>query len=226
MVLILTGISVCLLSLLPQYWVKKVFEKHQKDIKDILGTGGEFTNHLLKKLSIRGVKVIEQKSSNYYDPKTKTLALSPENYQGKSLCAIVISAHEVGHVIQDYSKSRLLVLRFYLIKFFHTIRIISNSLILIAPFLFAFRPVSAFLMILLYFSTSIIGLLIHFCTFPLEWDASFNKALPILKKGGYIKKKQYSQAEQILKAAAFTYLAAALNNIIFSVFHWRGWRRR
>ena len=226
MVLILTGISVCLLSLLPQYWVKKVFAKHQKNIKSILGTGGEFANHLLKKLNISGVKVIEQESSNYYDPKTKTLALSPNNYQGKSLCSVVIAAHEVGHVIQDYSKNRLLILRFYLIRFFQVIRIISNSLILIAPFLFAFRPVSAFLMVLIYFSTSIVGLLIHFCTFPLEWDASFNKALPILKKGGYIQKKQFSAAEQILKAAAFTYLAASLNNIIFSVFHWRGWRRR
>ena len=226
MIQILGALFILALTLLPQYWVKQVFAKNRQDTPNILGNGKDFALHLLEKLKIKNITVVEQKGGNYYDPVKKVLALSPENYNEKSLCAVVIAAHEVGHIIQDYSNSFLLKLRFFLVKLFQTIRLVSNSLLIISPFLFVFRPVSGLLALLLYFGASLIGVLIHLCTLPLELDASFSKALPILEKGGYLNKKQLPKAKQILQAAAFTYLAAALNNIIFSIFQWRGWTRR
>ena len=64
---------------------------------------------------------------------------------------------------------------------------------------------------------------LHLLTLPLEWDASFSKALPLLVKGKYITKKQLPAAREILTAAVFTYLAAALNNILFVTF--TDWKR-
>ena len=226
MLQILGIILFLILTLLPQYWVKKVFAKNRQNLDNIQGTGAEFTKHLLQKLSILKVKVIEQKASDYYDPVKKVIALSPQNYHGKSLCAVVIAAHEVGHAMQDYSGSILLRARFFLLKIFQSLRVISTIMLMITPFLFAFRPISGLFALLFYLGASLINIIIHFCTLPLEWDASFLKALPMLKAGKYISKKQIPLAQEILKAAALTYLATALNNIIFSIFQWRGWIRK
>lgn len=226
MIQILGLVFILGLTLLPQYWVKRIFAKNSKNLPNIAGTGKDFALHLLEKLKISDVKITQQEGGNYYDPVKKILSLEPKHYNGKSLCAIVIVAHEVGHVMQDYSNSFLLKLRFFLIKIFQRLKLVSNSLLIISPFLFAFRPISLVLILLFYFGSSLLGVLIHLCTLPLELDASFSKALPILETGGYISKKQTPKAKQILQAAAFTYLAAALNNIIFSVFQWKGWARR
>lgn len=223
MIQILGIVFILILTLFPQYWVKKVFAKNQQDLDNITGTGKDFANHLLQKLTISNIKVIKQEKGDYYDPEKKIISLSVENYQGRSLCALVIAAHEVGHVMQDYSNNFLFKLRFFLVKIFQILRIGSNSLLIISPFLFAFRPLSGFFVIVIYFGTSFLGVLIHFCTLPLELDASFSKALPLLENGKYISKEQIPQAKEILKAAAFTYVAAALNNIIFSIFQWKRW---
>ena len=58
---------------LPQFWVKKVFAKYQKDTSNIRGTGGELALHLLKKLAIKDVKVLEGATSDSYDPQAKKL---------------------------------------------------------------------------------------------------------------------------------------------------------
>lgn len=58
------------------------------------------------------------------------------------------------------------------------------------------------------------SVLIQFIILPMEWDASFNKAMPILVKGGYLREHQYEAANSVLKAAAFTYVAAALLDIL------------
>jgi len=57
------------------------------------------------------------------------------------------------------------------------------------------------------------GLLVHFVTLPVELDASFNKALPLLKTG-YLEESQHKPAERILKAAALTYFAGALAGLL------------
>ncbi len=61
-------------------------------------------------------------------------------------------------------------------------------------------------------------------TLPVEWDASFGKALPILKEG-YVREQDYAAVNTILKAAAFTYIAASLTSLL-SVWRWMALLKR
>jgi len=65
----------------------------------------------------------------------------------------------------------------------------------------------------------VIGVIVHLVTLPVEFDASFNKALPILTKGQYIDQKQTQAVRKILKAAAMTYVAATLASML-NIWRW------
>ena len=74
-------------------------------------------------------------------------------------------------------------------------------------------PIVMALPILVSVALQIISALTYLVVLPEEWDASFGKALPILEEG-YITEKQVPAARKVLKAAAFTYFAAALSSIL------------
>jgi Zn-dependent membrane protease YugP len=60
----------------------------------------------------------------------------------------------------------------------------------------------------------LLGAMVHLITLPVEFDASFNKALPILQSGQYLHEGDLPHANRILKAAAFTYVAASLASLL------------
>jgi len=66
---------------------------------------------------------------------------------------------------------------------------------------------------------AIITVLMHLVTLPVEYDASFNRALPILASGRYIPDRDFEAANTILKAAALTYVAAAAMSVL-NIFRW------
>jgi Zn-dependent membrane protease YugP len=70
-----------------------------------------------------------------------------------------------------------------------------------------------------------VATIVHFVTLPVEYDASFNKALPILIKGNYIDEKDRPAARRILKAAALTYVAASLASLL-NLWRWIAILRR
>jgi hypothetical protein len=67
--------------------------------------------------------------------------------------------------------------------------------------------------------------LVHLITLPVEWDASFGKALPILEKGEYLNEEDMKNAHQILLAAALTYVAGSLASLL-NVWRWLKYLRR
>ncbi|MGJ8663790.1 MAG: zinc metallopeptidase, partial [Marinicella sp.] len=85
----------------PNLWVKHVLRKHQKHIESLDGTGSELALHLIDRFELVDVQVIKgKKDEDYYDPQNKIVCLSPEVHDGKSLTAVAVAAHEVGHAIQ------------------------------------------------------------------------------------------------------------------------------
>ena len=96
----------------PQIWVRYVIRKHSKQLEGMPGTGSELALHLIDRFNLTGV-VVEQASDkeNYYSPADKVVALEPEVYNGKSLSAIAIAAHEVGHAIQYHNSEPVSQLR-------------------------------------------------------------------------------------------------------------------
>lgn len=213
-------ILVALLLLLlfgPNYWAQHTFRRFSKPRDDIPGNGAQFARHLLDKLEMSHVKVEEtRENGDHYDPRDKAVRLSPKNYSDKSLTAITVAAHEVGHAIQDHQNDRMHHLRGRLVGIANVVQQIGAGILVVLPFaaLITRSPVIGVLFFLAGMATMGISSIVHLVTLPVELDASFNKALPILFKGNYIDEKDRPAARKILRAAALTYVAASLASLL------------
>jgi len=138
------------------------------------------------------------------------------HHGGRSITAIAIAAHEVGHAIQHHQGYKLLSLRQTLVKFASVTDKFAAIFFFIAPVLgiLARTPAAFFGMVLLGISLIAVRLIVHLVTLPVEWDASFTKALPILEQGGYLSAEDMPAARQVLQAAALTYLSVALSGLL------------
>ncbi|MDH3327455.1 MAG: zinc metallopeptidase, partial [Gammaproteobacteria bacterium] len=191
------------------------------------GTGGELARHLLNKANLNDINLEETEIGDHYDPLSKTVRLSAENFNGKSLTAISVAAHEVGHAIQDAQKHPLLKLRTRLIKTAQIAEKIGSAAIIAAPIvtMITRAPAAGAFFFMIGIGSMFVGTLVHLVTLPVEWDASFGKALPMLKAGEYISEKEIQGAEKILKAAALTYVAGSLASLL-NLWRWIAILRR
>ncbi len=204
------------LALLPQMWVRKVIARHGVERADFPGTGGEFARHVLDEMRLTGVKVEETTLGDHYDPDAKAVRLSPEHFAGRSLSAVVIAAHEAGHAMQDASGYPPLHARTRLAKQAIRMEKVAAVVMLAAPIVMALAKAPHLLVIEVFVGVMIFALsiLIHAVTLPVEFDASFRRALPVLQAGRYIKDEDLRSANEILRAAAFTYVAAAAMSLL------------
>lgn len=209
------------LALLPQMWIRNVMKRHSGERDDFPGTGGELARHLLDAMKLNGVKVEETNLGDHYDPADKTVRLLPQHLNGKSLSAIVIAAHEVGHAMQDATGFAPLKARTRIARHAQKIQTVGLAVMLAAPFVLALTRAPHALLFEIAAGLMIMGLpiLMHAVTLPVEFDASFNRALPILKNGGYIKDEDVPAARELLRAAAFTYVASAAWSLL-NVAYW------
>jgi Zn-dependent membrane protease YugP len=227
MPLALLVLVIILLLLLPNFWVGALMKRHQKEREDIPGTGAELARHLIRRLKLEGVEVETSDQGDHYDPEDFRVRLLPANHDGRSLTAVAIAAHEVSHALQHQRKERAFLLRGKLAKMANRIERYGSFAILTLPLVVAITrhplPSGAYaLLILAALSASAIT---HLVTLPVELDASFNKALPILREGGYIAPRDEAVVRQILRAAAFTYVAASLAGLL-NVWRWARLMRR
>jgi uncharacterized protein len=204
------------LATLPQMWVRKVVSEHAHDRPDIPGTGGQFARHLLDGMNLNHVKVEETNLGDHYDPDGKAIRLLPQNFNGRSLSALVIAAHETGHAMQDATGYQPLQARTRLAKQAMRMEKVGAVVMLAAPIIMALARTPHVLAIELLVGVMIFGMSIamHAVTLPVEFDASFRRALPVLQAGKYIGDADMPAARKILKAAAFTYVAAAAMSLL------------
>ena len=200
----------------PSLWVRWVMSGYSQDIEGMPGTGGELAKHLIERFGLESVKVETTEIGDHYDPSDKCVRLSQANFSGRSLTAVAIAAHEVGHAMQDHQKDPRLAARTRLVPFANRIAQISAGAIWAAPIfaLITRHPVPFWALALCGLSGLLVRMLVHLVTLPIEWDASFGKALPVLKAGSYLGAKQEQVVAKILRAAAFTYVAAALADVL------------
>ena len=212
----------------PQWWVRMVMHRYSQNLADIPGTGGQLADHLIQRYQLKNVTVEEtDPMRDHYDPQDKVVRLSPDNYHSKSLTAIAVAAHEVGHAIQFHRQEPISQLR---IKYLPTVFLIKKlgiSLLMFMPVITALVrvPHAALIMGLAGLAAMLVSAILYLFILPEELDASFNKALPILTTGNYIKPEQEVAVRKILKAAAYTYFAAALADIL-SLWRWLGYLKR
>ena len=200
----------------PSLWVKFVMRKYSSENPEIPGTGGELAKHLIKKFSLKDVTVEVTELGDHYDPIEKEVRLLREHYESKSLTAIAIAAHEVGHAIQDQQGDKRLATRTKMIPVVNKVARFSAIIISLSPVIgiITRHPMPFSLLLLIGLSGFIARMMIHAVTLPIEFDASFSKALPLLREGKYISQSNEKAISQILKAASLTYVSAALADIL------------
>ena len=132
------------------------------------------------------------------------------------MTAIAIAAHEVGHAIQDQQGDKRLATRTKMIPIVNRVARLSAIIISLSPVIgiITRHPMPFSILLLLGLSGFIARMLIHAVTLPIEFDASFSKALPLLREGKYISQSNEKAVSQILKAASLTYVSAALADIL------------
>jgi uncharacterized protein len=209
------------LAVLPQMWVRRVIARHGDERPDFPGTGGEFARHILDEMKLSHVKVEETKLGDHYDPDAKAVRLLPQHMNGRSLSAVVIAAHEAGHAMQDASGYPPLAARTRLAKQAVRTEKVAAVVMLAVPIVMVLAKAPHVVLIEVMAGVMIFALsiLLHAVTLPVEFDASFGRALPVLKAGRYLDDKDMPAAKEILRAAAFTYVAAAAMSVL-DVMRW------
>jgi Zn-dependent membrane protease YugP len=210
-----------LLIYAPQFWVKRILEKfNQKEEDNFPGTGGEFARHILDKLNMEGVNVEITEKGDHYDPDARCVRLTKDKFNGKTLTSITVAAHECGHAIQHAAQEPLFTFRCRIARFSIWAQRIGSFLLFSAPLVVILLRIPSVALINLIAVFLLVGFstLLHLVTLPVELDASFNKALPILEKG-YLNSTQMPAARKILKAAAWTYVSGSLAGL-FNFWRW------
>ncbi len=200
----------------PSLWVKLVMWRYSSEKPDMPGTGGELAKHLVKRFSLKDVDVEVTNQGDHYDPIEKKVRLSQEHYESKSLTAIAIAAHEVGHAIQDQQGDKRLATRTKMVPIVDKVARWSVAIIYLSPVIgiITRHPMPFSLLLTLGLSGFIARMMIHALTLPIEFDASFSKALPLLREGNYVSQSNEKAVSSILRAAALTYVSAALADIL------------
>jgi hypothetical protein len=216
---ILIGLGVVLVLLLifgPQFWVQWALKKHGAERPDLPGTGGELARHLLDEAGLEGVPVEETDMGDHYDPEERVVRLLPDHLHGKSIAAVAIAAHEVSHAVQHAREEPGFMRRMAVIGRIVWIDRLATIVLLTTPLfgLLLKAPALIALQVGLGVALLMVRVAAHLVTLPIEYDASFRKALPILEQGAYLRPEDVPAARHVLKAAAWTYVAAALATLL------------
>ncbi|MFC7365615.1 MULTISPECIES: zinc metallopeptidase [Bhargavaea] len=198
-------IIIIALPLYSQFKVKNTYNKYAR-VRSTSGmTGREVARMILDRNGLDNVKVVETQGvlSDHYNPLTKTVALSSDNYHNASVAGTAVAAHEVGHAIQDAQDYAFL-------RFRHRLAPVANitsnaSWIFIMAGLF-FSSMNNLLGIGIVLMA--VGVLFQLVTLPVEFNAS-SRAMNQIVELGIIRNEEEPHAKKVLSAAALTYVAAA-----------------
>ena len=209
-----------ILSTAPVIWLNYVFHKNDQILINMPFTGLEFGKLILKDYGLTEVKLEKSLSVDHYDLLEKKVKVTQERLSKKSLTAISIVCHEIGHAIQHKEKYKALEQRTSLVKNTAWISQIGSSILLIGiPTILAtgYYPLIKVCLLLALLSL-LIGIIVHLITLEVELDASFNKALPILIEK--VPPEYHDSCKSILRAAAFTYVIGVVRNFVSLRFIW------
>jgi uncharacterized protein len=211
-------LALTLLALIfgPSLWVRHVMAVHGEHREDFPGTGGELARHLLDAAGLADVKVEQTVIGDHYDPDARAVRLTEGNFARRSVTAVAVATHEVAHALQHARSEPAFERRQKLVKLVLPFQRIALLILIAAPVVFAIIKAPVLLVAQLALGLLFMGVQViaHAVTLPVEFDASFNKALPVLEKGGYLRAEDMPAARQVLRAAALTYVASALMSLL------------
>ena len=208
------------LFIFPVIWLNYILNKNNKTLINMPFNGLEFGNQILEENKLLNVKIEKTLVGDHYDLKERKVKVLEERISKKSLTAISIICHEIGHALQHKENYKPLERRNIIVKKTSWILNIGN-IVLYSALPIVLSTGSIVLLKLCFivaaFSLSI-SIIIQILTLDVEFDASFNRAYPIIKQKVPI---QYHKAcKSILTAAALTYVIGVIRNFLSIRFLW------
>ena len=206
-ILVLIG---AVLSIIASARVNSTFQKYARE-RSLSGmTGAQAAEAILRSRGIHDVRVehIRGNLTDHYDPSRKVVRLSDSVYSSSSVAAIGVAAHECGHVMQHHEGYAPLNIRTALVPAAN----IGSRLgipIIIVGLILGSSPVLVNIGIWVFS----IAVLFQIVTLPVEFDAS-RRALVCIEQYGIVTSDERRKSAKVLKAAAYTYVAAAAASIL------------
>ncbi len=196
---------IIIIPLWAQFRVKGAYKKYSKIASSSGMTGEQVARKILDNNGLYHVGIEETPGvlSDHYDPRSKTIRLSTDNFHGHSIAGAAVAAHEVGHAIQDEQDYAFLRFRHALVPVANIGSNFSWILILIG---FLASISGLVLLGIIAMSAAVVFQLV---TLPVEFDAS-NRAMNEIVSAGVIRNDEERETRKVLNAAALTYVAAAL----------------
>lgn len=178
-------------------------------------SGKEVAEAMLRHYGIYDVQVTMGQGflSDHYNPLTKVVNLSPEVYQGRSVAAAAVAAHECGHAVQHATAYAWLKMRSTLVPVVNAAAAAQQWLLIGAFMLLGSFPQLMLLTIIAFSVTT----LFSFITLPVEFDAS-RRALVWLDQAGVAQGVEHEGAKDALWWAAMTYVSAALSSLVMVLY--------
>jgi Zn-dependent membrane protease YugP len=198
------------LMLAAQIYVSSTYKKWSQVSNRSRMTGGEAAQRLIRAGRLYDVQIegVSGRLSDHYDPRHKVLRLSQGVYQSKSVAAVAIAAHELGHAMQDQEGYLPLQIRSALIPAVN----IGSTLGWIFIFLGIFLQWTGLAWLGVFVFAA--GALFSLATIPVELNASRRAKQLLVQTGIIVGKNEQQGVNKVLNAAALTYVAALLTSIM------------
>ncbi len=212
--IIIGGIT--LLSVVVQSSLNSKFAKYSKVPLAAPMAGRDIAMAMLRHNGVDDVNVtsVAGQLTDHFNPANKTVNLSEPVYATNSIAAAAVAAHECGHAVQHKTGYSMLVLRSKMVPL---VSFASNSvswLLMIGVALITFTPIPLYIAIALFAAT----VAFSFVTLPVEIDAS-RRAINWLEGSGYVSAQQLPMAKEALRAAAYTYVVAAIGSLATLIYY-------
>jgi uncharacterized protein len=197
------------IALWAQTSVKNVYNRFSRVAANTRLTGFDVAQLIMRRQGVSDVSVEMTQSllGDHYDPRSKTVRLSPNVYNSNSIASVAIAAHEIGHVLQDHEGYAFLKLRNSMLP----LAIVSGNLAWVVIIIGFF----ASSLNIIYVGLLMLGVIAVFqlVTLPLEYDASA-RATRLLVEEGIVGFDDMPYIKKMLNAAALTYVAALATTLL------------
>lgn len=199
--------------------LKRKFKEYSEIPLDAGLSGKEVAEKMLRENGIYDVQVVSVGGmlTDHYNPGNKTVNLSPEVYEGRSISSAAVAAHECGHAVQHATAYSLLGLRSALVPIVNVSTSLSQWIILAGLGVMGFGHGNQLILLIgiALFSFSTIFSLV---TLPVEYDASA-RALKWMESSHLTGREEHDKAADALKWAARTYVVAAISSVATLLYY-------
>ena len=218
--------AIAILSMIVQSSLKSKFAKYSKIPLGVPMAGRDIANAMLQQNGCGDVQVtsVSGQLTDHFNPANRTVNLSEPVFATNSIAAAAVAAHECGHAVQHKVGYSMLQLRTKMVPIVSLASNTINWLLVAGIVLYEVTPLPLYIALALFATT----VLFSFVTLPVEVDAS-RRATKWLETSGIVSGEQLTYAKDALRAAAYTYVVAAVGSLATLIYYaamFMGGRRR